>query len=170
MVSELLESGQIDETGRLTEKVFRHVEHPQGGAIELVPAELSGTGKPIIVARSDIREIQLAKAAIRSGVEVLLKQTGTTPDEIDHFLVAGAFGTYLNLESAVNIGMFPRLPRDRYMQIGNAAGIGAQMMVLNAESRREAEALLDRLTYIELTTVPDYMDIYVDAIVFNRNK
>ncbi|QRN83423.1 DUF4445 domain-containing protein [Chloroflexota bacterium] len=170
VVAELLESGQIDEAGRFTEKAFRHVDHPQGGAIELVTAEQSGTGKPILVTRSDIREIQLAKAAIRSGVEVLLKQTGTTPDGIDHFLVAGAFGTYLNLESAVKIGLFPSLQRDRYMQIGNAAGIGAQMMVLNAKSRREAEALLDRMTYIELTTVPDYMDIYVDAIVFNRNE
>ena len=170
VVAQLLASGQIDEAGRFTDKVFRWVDYPQGGAIELVPAEHSGTGKSILVTRSDIREIQLAKAAIRSGVEVLLKQTGTKPEEIDHFLVAGAFGTYLSLESAVEIGMFPRLPRDRYQQIGNAAGIGSQMMLINAKSRREADAILDRMTYIELTAVPDYMDIYVDAIVFNRKE
>ncbi len=166
VVAQLLATGQIDETGRFTGQAFRRVDTPQGGAIELVPAERSGTGKPILVTRGDIREIQLAKAAIRSGVEVLLKQSGTQPAEIDHFLVAGAFGTYLNLESAIGIGMFPDLPRGRYQQIGNAAGIGAQMMLINAASRREADAILEKMTYIELTTVPDYMDIYIEAIVF----
>jgi uncharacterized 2Fe-2S/4Fe-4S cluster protein (DUF4445 family) len=170
VVAGLLESGQIDEAGRFTDKVRHQVAHPQGGAVELVPAEKSGTGKPILVTRGDIREIQLAKAAIRSGVEVLLTQAGISSAEIDHFLVAGAFGTYLNLESAVAIGMFPCLPRDHYRQIGNAAGMGAQMMLINAQSRREAEDILNRMTYIELTTVPDYMDKYVDAIVFNRTE
>jgi len=168
VVAGLLTSGQIDESGRFTENIARRVDYPQGGAIELVSAENSGTGKPILVTRNDIREIQLAKAAIRSGVEVLLHQTGTHDYEIDHFLVAGAFGTYLNLESAVRIGMFPRLPQDRCRQIGNAAGIGAQMMLINAQSRRETEAIRERMTYVELTTVPDYMDIYVDAILFDR--
>ena len=170
VVAGLLESGQIDETGRFTDKVCHRVTHSQGGAIELVPAEKSGTGKAILVTRGDIREIQLAKAAIRSGVEVLLTQAGISSEEIDHFLVAGAFGTYLNLESAVAIGMFPRLPHDRYRQIGNAAGMGAQMMLINAQSRREAEDILSRMTYVELTTVPDYMDKYVDAIVFNHRE
>ena len=134
------------------------------------PAGSPLPGKPILVTRGDIREIQLAKAAIRSGVEVLLNESGISADEIDRFLVAGAFGTYLDLDSAIGIGMFPRIPRDRYRQIGNAAGIGAQMMLVSEPSRREAEAILDRVTYIELTTVPDYMDIYVDAIIFNRTE
>ncbi len=166
VVSELLYSGQIDEAGRFTDKAFRRVEYPQGGAIELVTSDQSGTGKPILVTRGDIREIQLAKAAIRSGVEVLLEHAGIQPGEIDRFLVAGAFGTYLNLESAVRIGMFPDLPPDRYEQIGNAAGIGARMMLISEPSRQEAEALLGRISYIELTTENDYMDSYIDAINF----
>jgi uncharacterized 2Fe-2S/4Fe-4S cluster protein (DUF4445 family) len=68
------------------------------------------------------------------------------------------------------IGMFSRLARNRYQQIGNAAGIGAQMMLISAASRKEAEAIRDRMSYVELTTVPDYMDIYVEAILFNRNE
>lgn len=170
VVAELLSSGQIDEAGRFTDAVQHRVEHPQGGAIELVPAGESGTGKSILVTRGDIREIQLAKAAIRSGVEVLLQQAGITAVDLDQFLVAGAFGTYLNLDSAVTIGMFPELPRDRYQQIGNAAGIGAQMMLISSASRQEAEAIRDRMSYVELTTVPDYMDIYVEAILFSRNE
>lgn len=170
VVAELLASGQIDEAGRFTDKVQCLVDYPKGGAIELVPADQSGTGKPILVTRGNIREIQLAKAAIRSGVEVLFKQAGIAAADLDHFLVAGAFGTYLSLDSAVTIGMFPKLPRDRYQQIGNAAGIGAQMMLISEQSRREAEAILSRMSYVELTTVQDYMDIYVDAIVFNRSE
>lgn len=170
VIAGLLESGQIDAAGRFTAAAQHRVDHPQGGAIELVSAEQSGTGKPVLVTRGDIREIQLAKAAIRSGVEVLLSESGISADVIDRFLVAGAFGTYLDLDSAIGIGMFPRIPRDRYRQIGNAAGIGAQMMLISEPSRREAEAILDRVAYIELTTVPDYMDIYVDAIIFNRTE
>ena len=170
VVSELLSSGQIDEAGRFTDALQHRVEYPQGGAIELVSEAQSGTGKPILVTRSDIREIQLAKAAIRSGVEVLFKLAGITAADLDQFLVAGAFGTYLNLDSAVAIGMFPELPRNRYQQIGNAAGIGAQMMLIAEPSRREAESILDRMSYVELTTVQDYMDIYVEAILFNRNE
>ena len=166
VVAALLQSGQVDAAGRFTAAAHQRVEHPQGGAIELVPAALSGTGEPILVTRSDIREIQLAKAAIRSGVEVLLRESGITAGEIDQFLVAGAFGTYLDLESAITIGMFPEIPQERCRQIGNAAGIGAQLMLVSERCRREAEALLDRMTYIELTTVPDYMDLYVDAIIF----
>jgi uncharacterized 2Fe-2S/4Fe-4S cluster protein (DUF4445 family) len=166
VIAELLNSGQIDEAGRFTDEAYRWVDHPKGGAITLVPTAESGTGKPILVTRGDIREIQLAKAAIRSGVEVLLDRTGTRPDEIDRFLVAGAFGTYLSLESAVRIGMFPSLPPDCYEQIGNAAGIGARMMLVSEPSRQEAEELLQSITYIELTTVKDYMESYVEAITF----
>jgi uncharacterized 2Fe-2S/4Fe-4S cluster protein (DUF4445 family) len=167
VVSELLQSGQIDQAGRFTENAFHKVVYPQGDAIELVTAEDSGTGKPILVTRGDIREIQLAKAAIRSGVEVLLEHTGTQTEEIDRFLVAGAFGTYLNLESAVRIGMFPSLPHECYEQIGNAAGIGARMLLISEPCRQEGEALLAKVNYIELTTVADYMDLYIEAITFN---
>jgi uncharacterized 2Fe-2S/4Fe-4S cluster protein (DUF4445 family) len=66
--------------------------------------------------------------------------------------------------------MFPKLARGRYRQIGNAAGIGAQMMLISAPSRQEAEIIRDQMSYVELTTVPDYMDIYVEAILFNCNE
>jgi len=170
VVAELLESGQIDGTGRFTDQAARLADHEKGGAIVLVPAEKSGTGKELLVTRDDIREIQLAKAAIRAGVEVLLQTAETLPDEIEHFIVAGAFGTYLNLESAVRIGMFPKLPREKCHQVGNAAGAGAQMMLISEPSRRDAEAILARMSYIELTTEPGFMDAYVDAIGFDRKS
>ncbi len=167
IVSELLVIGQIDSAGRFTDRTVSRIPFKGGDAIELVPGERAGTGKPIIVTRQDIREIQLAKAAIRAGVDVLLFHTDTRSDEIDHFIIAGAFGTYLSLESAIRIGMFPDLPRKRFRQIGNAAGTGARMMLLSAPNRRVAEKILTRTTYIELTTDPAFTDLYVDAISFN---
>lgn len=167
VVAELLESGQMDKTGRFTQDAARRVPHAKGDAIVLVPGDKSGTGKDILVTRSDIREIQLAKAAIRAGVEALLRATATSSEEIDRFVVAGAFGTYLNLESAVKINLFPTLPRDRFHQVGNAAGAGAQEMLISRGSRLEAEAILKNMDYIELTTDPGFMESYMNAMGFD---
>lgn len=166
VVAELLKSGQIDFAGRFTDQAIRRVPYEKGDAIVLVPGSKSGTGKDILVTRSDIREIQLAKAAIRAGVDTLLRVTATKPEEIDHFVIAGAFGTYLNLDSAVRIGLFPTLPRERYHQVGNAAGAGAQEMLISQASRSEAERILAVMNYIELTTDPGFMESYVETMVF----
>lgn len=170
VVAGLLESGQIDSTGRFTKRAARKVLLPKGDAIILVPAAKSGTGKEILVTRGDIREIQLAKAAIRAGINALLRATETKAEEIDQFIVAGAFGTYLNLDSAVKIGMFPTLPAQRFQQIGNAAGAGALEMLLSNDSRKKAETILAKISYIELTTDPEFMSSYVDAIGFADDR
>ncbi len=78
--------------------------------------------------------------------------------------MAGAFGTYLDLKSAVSIGMFPPLPLHRFRQVGNAAGTGARQMLISATRRREAEAIVDRVRYIELTAHPGFSDIYMSAM------
>jgi len=166
VVAELLESGQIDETGRFTGKLIRQVERDRGGAFVLVPREESGTGEDILVERADIREIQLAKAAIRAGVEALLRATSTKIKEINHFIIAGAFGTYLHIDSAIRIGMFPTLPRQRFTQIGNAAGAGAQQMLISQPGRLEAETIIKRMSYLELTTDPGFSESYIESMLF----
>jgi len=124
VVAGLLESGQIDSTGRFTDQAVQRIPFAKGDAVILVPSEHSGTGENVLVTRGDIREIQLAKAAIRAGVDALLRATDTGAQDIDQFIVAGAFGTYLSVDSAVRVGMFPTLPHERFNQIGNAAGAG----------------------------------------------
>ena len=167
VVAELLVSGQIDTTGRFTTQAIRRVHQGRSDAVVLVPGTNSGTGKDILVTQADIREIQLAKAAIRAGVAALLRATGTKENAIDQFIIAGAFGTYLNLESALKIGMFPELPRERYQQVGNAAGVGAQQLLVSVDSRRQAEAILADVDYLELTTDPGFMASYVDVMGFD---
>jgi uncharacterized 2Fe-2S/4Fe-4S cluster protein (DUF4445 family) len=97
-------------------------------------------------------------------VDVLLAEAGVTYDEIDEFIVAGAFGTYLDIGSAVRIGMFPPLSRDRFQQVGNAAGTGAKQMLVSAERRRAAAGIARRNSYIELTVYPDFADRFVEAM------
>ena len=167
IVASLYESGQIDASGRFTEHAFRLVNRPKGGAIIMVPGKDSGTGKDILVTRRDIREIQLAKAAIRAGIEALLRATVVDLAEIKKFIVAGAFGTYLHLDSALKIGMFPKLPTDCFLQVGNAAGAGAQEMLLSLASRKAAESILENLTYLELTTDPGFIQSYVESMGFD---
>ena len=127
---------------------------------------MTGHGRPIVVTRKDINEIQLAKAAIRVGVDILLHEAGTSYDEIEEFIVAGAFGTYLDIASTVRTGMFPPLPLERFKQVGNAAGAGARQMLVSATRRAFAAQRARQVTYVELTVHPEFTRKYMKALYF----
>lgn len=134
----------------------------------LATSSESGHGRDIIVTRRDVNEIQLAKGAIRAGVDVLLEEVGITEQDIDEFIVAGAFGTYIDLESAVQVGMFPDIPREKFRQIGNAAGLGAKGMLVSKRLRKQAKEIVKEVEYIELTTHPGFTQAYMDALAFRK--
>jgi uncharacterized 2Fe-2S/4Fe-4S cluster protein (DUF4445 family) len=169
VVAELLANGVIDVRGVFHKNAEGVVSTERGGAYLLVPAQKSGHHTDILVTRKDVNEIQLAKAAIRAGVEILLIEAGLKAQDIEHFIVAGAFGTYLYLPSAVRIGMFPDLPHERFHQVGNAAGIGACQMLVSRTRRAMATEILKRMEYIELTTHPQFSDTFVDMMALKRN-
>lgn len=145
--------------------------HPRlrgtGGTAEfvLVPANKSRTGRDVRVTRRDVNEIQLAKSAVRTGTEVLMDRAGIKPEDIDVFVVAGAFGTYLDVESAVTIGMFPRIDRARYSQIGNAAGTGARRMLVSMEARKLADKIIRDVNYVELAKHATFSKIFSKALM-----
>ena len=89
----------------------------------------------------DIRELQLAKGAIRCGIEALLQNAGITAGDLDRVIIAGAFGTYIDVESAITIGLLPELPRDRVSQVGNAAGTGARLALISRTHRQQAQEI-----------------------------
>jgi uncharacterized 2Fe-2S/4Fe-4S cluster protein (DUF4445 family) len=130
----------------------------------LVDHEKSGNGRDIVITRQDINEIQLAKGAIRSGIEVLLEKAGISAAMVEEFIIAGAFGTYINIPSAIQIGMFPTLPINRFHQVGNAAGAGARQILLSMAQRRLAEDIAKRVNYIELSTYPNFTNIYSKSL------
>ncbi|MGC9523125.1 MAG: ASKHA domain-containing protein [Anaerolineae bacterium] len=165
VVAELRASNIVGRTGRMKRDHPRVVDWNGGGAFVLVEKSRTGNGQDLLVTRRDVNEIQLAKAAIRAGVDVLLGEAGLTYEDLDTFIVAGAFGTYLDLKSATRIGMFPPLPLNRFRQVGNAAGAGARRMLLSGSQRRMAESIVDRVRYIELTAHANFADVYMAAMV-----
>ena len=168
-VSELIKAGIISQRGSLNADSprVRKGDHSKHQQYLLVEASESGHGREIVVTRSDVNEIQLAKGAIQAGIEILLEEAGIEPGDLDAFIVAGAFGTYLDVNSAVTIGMFPDLPRDRFQQVGNAAGTGARQMLVSAERRHIANQIRSRVEYIELTTHPDFESRFTRALFFD---
>jgi uncharacterized 2Fe-2S/4Fe-4S cluster protein (DUF4445 family) len=124
----------------------------------------------ILINRSDIHEVQLAKGAIRSGIEILCKKANIQPKDVDLWLIAGAFGTHLDIQSAIDIGMFPDVPLARYQQIGNAAGVGAKELLINAEQRQQLEKVVKHINYIELTAEPTFSDTYIQALSLEKNE
>ena len=159
-VAELRRANLLDERGAFIK------EHPRirrrEREIEFI---LTGKGeREIGITRKDVNEIQLAKAAIRSGIQALLRVADISSERIDHFIVAGAMGTYLDLNSAIQIGMFPALPLERFHQVGNAAGAGARQLLCSVHLRQAADLLAQRVEYVELTGFPGYSDIFMEAI------
>ena len=155
-VAEMRAAGVIDAKGAF--QTAHPLVRPGQGLPEFVlaSAEESGHGQPIALTRKDVNEIQLAKAAIRVGIDCLLEEAGATTDDIEEFIIAGAFGSYINVASAVRIGMFPPLPLERFRQVGNAAGIGARAALVSTAQRRLAEEIAGRVRYVELTGRPDF--------------
>jgi uncharacterized 2Fe-2S/4Fe-4S cluster protein (DUF4445 family) len=128
-------------------------------------------GKPAItITQHDVRELQLAKAAIRTGIQVLLETAGCAEDDIRQVIIAGAFGTYIDVASAVAIGMLPSLPLKRFRQVGNAAGMGAKLALISLKSRAKAEAIASRVSYIELGSAPKFEQVFVQANYLGRYR
>jgi uncharacterized 2Fe-2S/4Fe-4S cluster protein (DUF4445 family) len=136
----------------------------------LVPAGRAGHGRDVVFTRSDVNEIQLAKGAIRAGTELLLKEAAIGAASLDSVVVAGAFGTYLDLESAIRVGLLVDVGRERYRQVGNAAGRGAEQLLLSRERRMLADHLAKRVRYIELTVHRSFTEMFAQSLGFGRGS
>ena len=159
-VAEMLSAGMLDARGNILKT------HPltQDGTLVLSPAPHDGSRRAIAVHRRDVMEIQLAKATIQSGIATLLAHAQVEPEAIATVVIAGAFGSYLDIRSAIRIGMFPKLPQERFRQVGNAAGAGARQMLLSRERRRIAGEIARRAEYLELSTQPGFSKRYLKAL------
>ena len=166
-VAVMLESGLLNKRGAFV-KDHALAALDKDGSQRFILAEPERTrgGRVIAVNRRDVAEIQLAKAAIRAGIEILLSKAGISAEQIDAFVVAGAFGTYVDIVSAIRVGMFPTLPLDRFKQVGNAAGMGAVLLLLSEEARRSAESGAKAIDYVELTTCAAFQDEFIRYMTF----
>lgn len=166
-LSEMLKAGIVDTSGMIRTEMENPRVRRSGGVPEYVLAWNgdSGVGSDIVVTQLDVRELQKGKAAMFSGAQMVLSRLGAQPSEIVKIYMAGAFGTYINRESAVKVGMIPEFNALDIQQVGNAAGTGARMALLSRGVREESRAISRMVEYIELATITGYNQAFVDALL-----
>jgi uncharacterized 2Fe-2S/4Fe-4S cluster protein (DUF4445 family) len=167
-IAELYRTGLINERGRLRPDAPGVRRGRDRLEVVLAPAAATGSGRDIVVTQGDVDEIQLAKGAIAAGIQVVLKATETDPATVEEVIVAGAFGTYLNIDSALDIGLLPRFPLAGYRQVGNAAGAGAKAALLSATERDRARRIARDDGYVELTTFPGFQRLFARSMQFQK--
>jgi uncharacterized 2Fe-2S/4Fe-4S cluster protein (DUF4445 family) len=121
-------------------------------------------GVDIVLTQVDIENLIRAKAAIYAGISMLIKGVGLTPDAIERVYVAGGFGNFLKVEQAIALGMIPDMPLEKYVFLGNTSIMGSYLALLSDDLRREMEEIAAKMTYLELSATPGYMDEYVSAM------
>ena len=170
LIAELNKAGIITTKGRLNPDDTRVKSKPdKTSRFIVVRQEDSGCDSDIVITQKDIGEIQLAKAAIASGISVLLSALDVRVEDIDRIVVAGAFGSFLRLESAIAIGMLPNLPLERFAQVGNAAGAGACMSVVSSKERHRAEAMANTIEHLDLALQPNFKREFAKALIFPKS-
>jgi uncharacterized 2Fe-2S/4Fe-4S cluster protein (DUF4445 family) len=165
--AEMLKCGVIlPDGGFAPDLVHERILQVDGKPRKLViaRAEESVTGQPITVSLKDIRALQLGKAALRAGAEILLACYGA--EKPDRVILAGAFGSYIDTQAALAIGMLPNCEPSRVTSVGNAAGDGALLALLALGKRREAEWAAENVEYVELASVADFQRRYMEAMRF----
>lgn len=136
----------------------------------LVPADRSGKAEDITITQSDIRQLQLAKGAICSGVVMLQRVMQISDENLFELMLCGAFGNYISTASARRIRLLPPLPLNRVTYSGNAAALGAQMALLSETERKRAEELVRQIEHVALATSPDFQAVFVEALKFPKSE
>jgi uncharacterized 2Fe-2S/4Fe-4S cluster protein (DUF4445 family) len=172
----MLDLGIIDSTGRFVEReklrnylppnIFARVVELNGQPAFVLAYSCKGGEPKVVLTQKDIREMQLAKAAIRAGIRLLQKKIGLDDSDIRHILLAGAFGNYIRRESALRIGLLPDVPIERIRFIGNAACSGAEMVLLSSEARKSAGKLARSIEYIEIAHEKEFQNVFADSMLF----
>jgi len=163
-VAALRRAGVLTAAGKM-------LDHPRvqkgadGPEFVLATPDESGHGRAVALSRKDVSAIQLAKGAIRAGIELLMAEAGVAVSDVDAVILAGAFGTYLSVDSILEIGLLPPVPAAKVQQVGNAAAVGARLALVSLDERERARAIAARADYLELTILPEFPDTFAKAML-----
>ncbi len=164
-VAEIFKAGIIDKTGRFNMNLNTpRIRRGTDGMPEYVIAWANETsiGMDITITQSDVRAVQLAKAALYAGAKLLMKRMGI--ERVDKVILAGAFGSYIDKESALTLGMFPDCDINNVYAVGNAAGDGARMALLNVSKRQEADEKARWVEFVEIAVEPEFQKEFMQAM------
>ncbi|MCP4404158.1 MAG: DUF4445 domain-containing protein [bacterium] len=177
-IAQMLDAGIVQPGGRLLTSeeaerkgipVFLHSRLRKKGKEKqfiLLNGEQCENGEAIVITQQDIREVQLAKGAIAAGIMMLMNMLGVRADDIHEILLAGAFGNYIDPQSALRIGLIPALPLERIRSVGNAAGRGAQLALLSNKAKHEADVIAEQTEHIALTNDVEFHVIFAENMGF----
>lgn len=176
VVSEMARAGVIDSTGRLCTAENpgdlppalqkRLGSNEEYGPYFILSFAEDNMGEEVVLTQKDVRELQLAKAALAAGIQVLLQHFNLSAQDLDEVLLAGAFGSYINKYSALGIGLLPAIDANKINSVGNAAGTGARMELISQEIRQEAEKVARRVEHLELSTRADFQEYFINCLSF----
>ena len=172
--AELLRTGVVDYTGRMLPPDEQDGELPEALRRRLIErgSDLaflliaSETGEPIALTQRDFRELQLAKAAIRTGIDLLVERAGLRVDDLDEFCVAGGFGNYLDRGNAIRLGLIPGLPMEKLRFIGNGALVGAKLALLSGTMRNRGAQVAREAEHLQIAGTPDFQMRFSEAMLF----
>ena len=171
-VAEMFKAGIIKKNGNfntnLIGKTPRMRMGEDGPEFVLAWKKETSIGKDITMTAHDVRAFQLAKGALYTGCKILMKHLGVT--EVDRVILAGAFGSYIDKEASMVVGMYPDCDLSRVESVGNAAGDGARIALVNAKKREEANQVARRIHYVELTLDPNFQEEFMYAMHFPHMK
>ena len=173
--AELLRVGLIDMMGRMLEPSEvdgnlapcvreRLIEDDMGSAFILANGEVD----PITLTQRDMRELQLAKGAIRTGIDALLQHAGVSLEDLDELCLAGGFGSYINKGNAIRLGLIPNLDEERITYIGNAALVGSKLVLVSRQMRRRAMELINQVVHLQVAHTPEFQMAFAEAMLFEN--
>lgn len=163
-IPQLFLAGIIDRTGRFNRnlKTPRYRENSGEPEFVIAWARETSIGQDIVICQSDVRAVQLAKGAMYAGAKIMMRHFGV--EKVDKVILAGAFGSYIDKVSAALLGLFPDCELENIYSVGNAAGDGARMALLNVDKRKEADWIARRVDYLELTLEPGFDKTFAEAM------
>lgn len=164
-LASLVRSGVIDRTGNFQKGIKTDRLRKKNDEYEflLVDKKETAAGKDIVITQADIQNLVRSKAAIYSAISTLIESMGMSVDDIEQLYLAGGFGNYLDIRSAITIGMLPDVPVSKVRFVGNTSVIGAKMALFSQDAYETARAIASRMTYFDLMSNNRYMEEYMSA-------
>lgn len=168
ILAELLRAGIIDRSG----KVNSRLEHSRirdgeyGREFVIALKEDVGTSSDVVINEVDIENLKRAKGAIYAGASMLVRHMQLSFDDLEQIFIGGGFGTYLDMANAIFIGLLPDLLKEKFTFVGNSSLVGARQILLSHEAMKDAENIAKKITYLEMSVEPQYMDEYMASLFF----